>query len=421
MIIQRIIGCIMLAVIILIAGCKKYQEAPEMSNPAYLRIFNDIPYTLDAVSAGQPLPFLTFLLDPQMDAKGIPTGAETMGDFLATRQIYSLSYPINAGNVTQVINYDYPGNAPVLTAPPINGLDLSAWAQIPSGRHRVMFVTRPFTDTPFIKLPSKARERILIDTTIDFQAGEVYTMEAVAKDIDKTQYGLYLRKESFIHERFDDNKIYTSFYNLSGNPSLSFNSTYCLDTLNLTYSYMMQDPIRSVPNSSQFYAPVFPHFLVPMTNLTKRFATAAPFDAIPTLARDYFFDYTGLLKSYSPLNGPPGGSQYLGTLPFLAFAFTNTAGNPVKKRDNFNIYLPTKTVGFSLYGVGDPAKINVYDVDMVSSNGVDAYAALGSLNLITNINNKVDISPTINIIELVYGRAYHMQIQKLYSSPYKKQ
>ncbi len=419
MYIQRVAFWAILITTAFLAGCKKYSLAPEMKDPAYLRIFNDIPYTLDATSAGQPLPFLTFLMDPQMDKDGIPGNAEIMGDYLVTRQIYSLSYPLNAGNINSVINYDYPGNARVQTAPPINGLDLSAWAQIPSGKHRIMFVTRPFTDTPFVNLPAKARQRILIDTTIDFQAGEVHTMEVVAKDIDKYQYGLYLRKESFIHEKFDEDKIYTSFYNLSGYPSLAFNSLYCKDTLNITYSYMMQDPIRTVPNVAYFYSPVFPHFDVPLTSIQGRFATSAPFTSIPALPRSYFFDVQGLLKTYSPLNPPPGGSSRLGTLPFIGFTFRNTAGNLVKKGDNYNIYLPGKTMGFSVYGLADPAKINVYDVDMRSSNGVDAYAAIASLNLITNINGKLNISSTINIVELVYGRAYHMQIQKLYSSPYK--
>lgn len=430
MTIQRIACCFVLAVMASAAGCKKYMQAPEVGKPAYLRIFNDIPYSLDGTSAGQPLPFLTFLLDPKMDEKGVPGGGEIVGDFLATRQLYSLSYPINAGNVSQRVNYDYPGRLPVLTAPPINGLDLSAWAQVPSGRHRVMFVTRPFTDTPFANLPVKARQKILIDTTIDLQAGEVYTMETVATDLDKARYGLYLRKESFVHEKFDDDKIYISFYNLSGAPRASAvyygsasQSLYCRDTINVSYTYRMIDEIRSVPMYGvYFYPPMFPRIDVPISPLTKRFAASAPFDVLPVLDRSYFFDYLGQLRTYSPLAGPPAGGSYMGTFPFVDFSFTDAVGQPIRKLTNGDaLYMGDKVLYFTLHCIGDPGRINTYDGDMVSDNGVEAYPALASLNLITNINGKVDISPTINIVELVYGRAYHMQIQKLYPSPYKNQ
>jgi hypothetical protein len=390
-----------------------------MEKPAYLRIFNDIPYTLDATSKGQPLPFLTFLLDPETEGKGIPRRAEIMGDFLATRQIYSLSYPINAGNINAVVNYDYPGKTTVRSAPPINGLDLSAWAQIPSGKHRVVFVTRPFTDTPFIQLPAKARQNILIDTTIDFEAGEVYTMETLAKDIDRSIYGLYLRKESFIHEKFDDDKIYASFYNLSGVPSLYYNSLYCKDTLNANFTYMTYD---DVTNGSSvyfnYYIPLFPYFDVPLTSINSRFSTNAPFVPIPVISKNYFWNYQGLLRGFSPLAPPPAGSSYLGSLPFVAITLRTPDGAFVKK--HANDYISDK-FAISLYSVGDPGRINQYDPDFVSNNGVDAFAALANFYLVANMNGKVDISPTINIVELIYGRAYHMQIQKLYSSPYKRQ
>ncbi|MBN9381319.1 MAG: hypothetical protein J0H74_11170 [Chitinophagaceae bacterium] len=410
---------ILLVVTVVIWGiaCKKYDLAPEKDKQAYLRIYNDIPYTLDATSKGQPLPFLTFLLDPKMDGKGIPENADILGDFLTTRQIYSISYPINAGNVTEVVNYDYPGRAHVPAAPPINGLDLSAWAQIPSGKHRVMFVTRPFTDTPFINLPAKAREKIMIDTTIDFQAGEVYTMETVAKDLDKAHYGLYLRKESFIHEKFEDDKIYVSMYNLSGERSLYYPSIYCQDTLNAWYSYLQWDDISN--GSSVYiknYIPLSPYIGLPLPPLRTRFPTSAPFAAMPSLSRDYFFDFQGVLRTYSPLI--PAVTSELGTLPFAGIHLRDAQGNFVKKSDNFGIFTDTGNFRLTMYAVADPARVNQIDPDYVTNNGIEQFPALANFNLITSIDGKVNISNTINILELVYGRVYQIQIQKLYPSPY---
>ncbi len=133
------------------------------------------------------------LIDPEMDGQGLPNNAGIVGDFLATRQLFSLSYPINAANSDisgSVLsgrggasaslypsNFEYPGNAHVLTAPAINGFDLSAWAQIPSGKHRIMFIVRPQNNTPFKNLSALIRGNILIDTTVELAHGEVYTMQ----------------------------------------------------------------------------------------------------------------------------------------------------------------------------------------------------------------------------------------------------
>lgn len=244
-------------------------------------------------------------------------------------------------------------------------------------------------------------------------------MHVVTKDIDKAQYGLYLRQESFVHEKFDDDKIYVSFYNLSGQRSGTKPSLFCMDTLKISYSRLVYDKVSSTYRTE--FIPLYPDFDVPMIPLTKRFATASPFQPIQPIPKKYFYDYQGLLGSYSALGPPPAGSSYLGTFPQIAFTMRDTANNFVRRYDNSGIFLPSGNFYFTLFPVGNPANINDYDQTIgVGTGGTEAFAALANLHLITNIGGKVDISPTINIIELVYSNVYHMQIQKLYNSPYKK-
>src|ERR1700761_5305027 len=123
-------------------GCKKYALVPLVANPSYIRVFNNINNTVDVFNNQQVSPFLTFLMDPKTDASGVPNDAAIIGDYLGTRQLFSLSYPLNEANssvstgtigaggqpsstTVNLINYEYPGNAHVLTAPAINGFDLS--------------------------------------------------------------------------------------------------------------------------------------------------------------------------------------------------------------------------------------------------------------------------------------------------------
>src|ERR1700761_4508568 len=192
---------------VFLASCYKYKSAPQVASPAYIRVFNSLPYTVDALHAGQAAPVLCFLMDPTNDSSGVASGGSVVGDWLQTRELFSLSYAadagtalnaqatisqVNAGLPTQNVtnaNYEYPGKMHVLTAPAMNGIDMSAWAQVPSGKHRILFVTRPEDDRPFATLPSSLRSDVIIDTTVDLQEGEVYTMNALLTDIDKNIYG----------------------------------------------------------------------------------------------------------------------------------------------------------------------------------------------------------------------------------------
>ena len=399
---------ILFLLLLVIAGsgvsCKKYAGIPDVSQPAYLRVFNNIPYSLDAFDKNLPQPFLTFLMDPEVDENGIPNKAQIVGDFLSTRQLYSASYPINAGNTFQKINYDYPGNAPVLAAPSMNGFDLSAWAQVPSGKHRIMFVVRPFTDTAFSKLSLRERSTVLIDTTVEFTQGEVYTLEAVARDLEAAVYGLYFRQESFVHEHFDQDKLYLSVYNLTGtplrsNPSKYARQYYATDTMTLYYTYNVYNDILSAPNSP-FYTPIPDYNNVYLTTLSKRFTNTSPFFTLPFLSRDYYFDITGQLRTFASKQT----TQITpGSMPYISFNVVNPQGNYLKGNDNLTS---------CIYSCTDPIFINNYQQGAASSNGVDAAVATANLDQFTVIDGNIKIYPTVNIFELVYDRVYHMQITR---------
>jgi hypothetical protein len=325
---------------------------------------------------------------------------------MATRQLFSLSYPINEANssvgvtfntgigyqpVTYLfpINFEYPGDAHVLPAPAINGFDLSAWAQVPSGRHRIVFVSRPENAIAFADLSQVIRDRVLIDTTVDFEAGEVYTLEAVSRDMSKPDYGLYFRHEAFPHESFEDDKLYVGFVNLSEKPSQLVQDgifTAFPDKIAIGYTYNIQDDNRS-STTNFYYTPLPGYDNINYTTLVTKMDTAIPYLALPLLPRDNFF-LADTLRSYSSNYG--GG----GSLPFVSFTFQD-ANNPG---------VPILTLGCS----ANPATFNDLDNPLFTA----ANTVQPNLNLIVNINGEYYIYPTLNIMEMVDNRVYLMQIQR---------
>lgn len=409
--IYAILACLLIGGL---GACRKYPEASTVPNAAYIRVFNDITTSVNFLNSAQATPFLTFIMDPKPDASGAPDTGLVVGDFLGTRQMFSLSYPINEGNslgtvseqigsnsTTQVQlyeNYDYPGNLHVLTAPAINGFDLSAWAQVPSGKHRFIFVLRPQTQTNFSQLSSTIRNTILIDTTIDLQAGEVYTLEALSTDLDQNKYGMYVRQEQFIHQSFAPDQLYVGFVNLSGVRPLAAQYDYFSDfsdTTAIYYSYMVyQNVPGQQPNSNSVYNPLPGYNKNYYTTLYQRMGTQISYLALPLLDSSYFF-YADTLGQYATnINNVFGGTN--GTFPYVQFtlyaqdsaAFTyfykpfvlSCAADPV----TFNNYLP---------GVG-------YTLNYCPN-----------LDLITSIGGSYHIYPTLNIMEMVYDRVYMMQVQ----------
>lgn len=390
-------------------GCKKYAELSPIDHPAYIRVFNDLPNITTALNNGQALPFLTFIMDPKTDASGTPTGGAIVGDYMATRQLFSLSYPINEANssvgvtfisgvgyqpVTYLfpINFEYPGNAHVPAAPAINGFDLSAWAQVPSGKHRIVFVSRPENGTAFADLSQTIRNRVLIDTTVDLEAGEVYTLEAVSRDMSKPDYGLYFRREAFPHESFEDDKLYVGFINLSEKPSQlvadGFASAFP-DRIAISYTYNLQDDALA-GGTNNYYKPLPGYNNVNYTTLVTKMDTVIPYLSLPLLPNSYFF-LADTLRTYAYTSIVSGSG---GSLPFVSFTFQDP-DNP-------------GTPFLVLNCAQNPATFNDYDNPLFTG----ANNTLPNLNLIVNTNGQYHIYPTLNIMELVDNRVYMMQVQK---------
>ncbi|HTJ14268.1 MAG TPA: hypothetical protein VL547_19650 [Dinghuibacter sp.] len=407
--------------LLLLVACRKYAEGPATLSggaPAYLRVFNVIPFALTPFNSAGTTPFFTFLFDPQMDAQGIPKGGAIVGDFLGTRQLYCTSYSINEGNglnasldtaVKTAINYEYPGEAHVLAAPPINGFDLSAWAQVPSGKHRVLFISRPQTDTPFASLSGTIRKSIVIDTTIDLQAGEVYTLEAVAKNLDSNLYGAYLRQEQFIHQSFSDSNMYVGLFNLSGKPSAinpAATGSYP-DSMDVNCTYYYFDDISNNANGSSsgsFYLPVPGFNNALLTTLNGTMATTTQYLPLPILPNSYNYDEQGIFRKYY---GYGQGNSTYGTLPNIHLYFTNAnlsggfSLNPIE-------------VDFDL----DPALINdvqPYLLNSVTNQGISAHnnqtQFQASMSLFSNFTGTIRAYPCVNVLEIVYNTIYFMRIQ----------
>lgn len=400
-----------------LAGCKKYALAPLVKDPAYIRVFNNLSSTIDALHNQQATPFLTFLMDPKTDGAGVPNDASIIGDYLGTRQGFSLSYPINEansstgngtlanfGNPATVnltpVNYEYPGNAHVQTAPVINGLDLSAWASIPSGKHRIMFIVRPQSNPGFKDLSVTQRSDILLDTTVNFEKGEVYTLEVVSRDLDNNKYGLYIRQEQFIHQAFDTTKLYVGFTNLSGKPTsdmLNGVTKYIGDKINVTATYSVYNDAASAggngTSATALYQPYPGYNSTVLTSLTTKMDPVIDYQPLPFLPQDSFF-YQGLLRQYAIIT-TTGASIPYGTMPYFNFQLYNVDDpmyDPFSAQDYF----------ININCAYDPSVFNSYVTT----------GSLPQLNLIVNTGHGYHVYSTINIMEIVYNKVYMMQIQR---------
>jgi hypothetical protein len=419
-------------VVLGLSGCYKYKQAQPLSNPAYLRVFNSIPYDVSALNA-QSAPFLCFLMDPVFDASGAPSGGTIVGDWLQVRELYSMSYPLDAGTALNAgngqysnntgnptisyvtnANYEYPGKVHVATAPPMNGLDLSAWAQVPSGKHRLMFVTRPQNNTAFGQLASPLRSKVLIDTTVNLTAGDVYTLDALETNLDSGSYGAYLRDEQFVHQQFDPGRMYTAFYNLSGSPSfLTTNPNYpdyyfLSDTLAIYYTYNIFDdnysdpypgygqspPVRPLSNANHVY----------LGTVIRGRDDLSAFTSMPFLSRNYFFNQQGVLRSY--FNGQDGDSS--GTMPYVSFDFVRTNyiqyGNLYPELDC--------SADPAIFNNLDPDNVNYFNGVFQFSNETEPFGYQVNLFQVVQSDTSLNFFPTVNMFEMVYDRIYLMQLER---------
>lgn len=199
-----------------ITSCSKttYNTLP---GAAYLRVFNSLNFAPDIYIKDLPTPFLTMIIDPEYDKTGLVKGGKIIGDFLDKRAPYAPPYPANAGS-TDFKNTEYPGIENVLVGPVVNGFNLSSWAQVPPGKHRMVFFSRPINSTPFFSLDAQYRQTVVADSTVDLTSGEVYTMEVLHRTVSTTESTptqLYIRQEEITKRAFNDTTLYVNFYNLS--------------------------------------------------------------------------------------------------------------------------------------------------------------------------------------------------------------
>ncbi len=211
---KRITLVMMVFILLVLAGCRKV-DYTLIDQPAYLRVFNDLNYAQSMDAKDSKYPSLCMIINPVLDAGGMPTGGEVVGDFLDKRDTYAPPYPSHVGNSTSVQNPEYPGKEDVLVGPILNGFDLSSWAQVRSGKLRIMFFYRPFNTTPFFELDDRLKHDVLVDTTLTLTAKEVYTLHVLQKDFLTKQTGLLLRQENFHKLPLSDTMAYVNFYNYS--------------------------------------------------------------------------------------------------------------------------------------------------------------------------------------------------------------
>jgi len=197
-----------------ITGCTKV-EYTKIEEPAYLRVFNNLNYIQTLETKDDKVPYFCMLINPVADASGMFTGAEIVGDFLDKREPYAPPYPSHVGSSTSVNNPEYPGKENVLVGPVLNGFDLSSWAQVPAGNVRVVFAYRPKNTVPFFQLEDRLKKDILIDTVINLNSKEVYTLHLLQTDFVKKSHDVLLRHENFYKLPLSDSLVYVNFYNMS--------------------------------------------------------------------------------------------------------------------------------------------------------------------------------------------------------------
>ncbi|SJZ62344.1 hypothetical protein SAMN04488128_101955 [Chitinophaga eiseniae] len=371
-------------------ACRK-TEYTNIEEPAYLRIFNNLDYNITVDNKEAPQPFLTFLMDPELDADGIPVAAKTTGDFLDKRAAWARPYP-DAVNTT-LFQTEYPGSAKVLAGPVLNGYDLSSWAQIPSGKHRVMFVSRPISQVPFFQLPKDLRRQVIIDTVVDFASREVYTMHVLEKDWDTKTPDVYVRKETFIHQPFSDSLVYVNFYNLSAagffergkvRSTADINNRKIRDTMNVYYS------LSNVSEQNQ-QTPVAGHTGVLM---------GAVIRAHDPVVRPYYsfplFPDTSANKIYTGR-----GAQ---TFTFLSSAYTYE-NNP------FLQHMTESNGRFTELRVGPDKFTGFVAFPMVADFLTGMVVTIRSGKYLNRS------FATVNTVEYVNGKFYLMTIQRKYEPP----
>lgn len=389
--------CALVALLFFATGCAKV-EYKKIDDPAYLRVFNNLNYTIGIDNKDEQLPFLTMLIDPQVDQNGIPVSAGIKGDFLDKRDPYAPPYPSHIGTGTTVNNPEYPGRENVLVGPVLNGYDLSSWAQIPSGKHRIMFMFRPKNTVPFFDLEAKLKKSVLIDTTINLDTKEVYTLHVLQKDYTTKRNGIYLRKENFHKLPLSDSSIYVNFYNMSAK------------------GFWQAD--NAGKGGNVYGKGALGNGIKDQMNIFVTLYKDAALNAIPVKITGYNGKYLGsMTRNSDVLNVAPYYS-------FPLFADGSAGGIHTNMWQRFDFLAPGINVDNVPYGQtilntdGNWAPLICFMTGNTDRNDQQNAAKLP--NMIVNIHSGT-YNPrsfaTVNTIEVVNGSVYLTTIQRRYAPP----
>ncbi|RYD97222.1 MAG: hypothetical protein EOP54_11570 [Sphingobacteriales bacterium] len=379
------------------SGCVKV-EYSKIDEPAYLRVFNNLNYIQTLGSKDDKVPFLCMFINPVVDAGGMPTGAEIVGDFLDQRDAYAPPYPSHIGTSTSVNNPEYPGKENVLVGPILNGFDLSSWAQVPSGKVRVMFAYRPKNTVPFFQLENHLKTDIMIDTTIDLTTKEVYTLHLLQKDFATKKTGVLLRHENFHKLPLSDSLAYVNFYNMSAKGFWEADASLKPENWRL----------RSFQGGMKDEMNVFLSLYQSQANLDHNSPT------IPGFKGKY-------LANVKRNTETPVVSPYA-SFPLWAAKDANGIATNIWQR--FDFFVPGMDItnnpfyASNISNGGNWVSVNCLFNGQVGLTSNDNGALLPNLlvNIHSGKNNPATFA-TVNTIEVVNGRVYLTTIQRKYPAP----
>jgi hypothetical protein len=392
----KYLGFFALTLLLIVSGCKKINYA-KIDDPAYLRVFNNLNYEIGITNKDEPIPFLTMLIDPVMDGQGMPISAAIKGDYLDQREPYAPPYPSHIGNGSSVNNPEYPGRQNVLVGPVLNGFDLSSWAQIPSGKHRVVFMFRPKNSIPFFDLEARYKRSVLIDTNLVLDSKEVYTLHILQKDVATKENGILLRKENFHKLSLSDSQVYVNFYNMSSK------------------GFWQIDNYSKTGNGKNFEKGVLANGIKDQMNIFYTLYKGAP--ALKTSIAGHT---RKLMTSVSRNTSAVEVSPYQS---FPLFADGDAGGITTDLWQRFELLAPGMDINNVPYGFNTQENDNSWaPINCVLNGKTKLSSDNGATlpNMIVNIHSGV-YNPrsfaTVNTIEIVNGNVYLTTVQRKYAPP----
>lgn len=384
------------------ASCRKV-EYRTVANPAYIRVFNNLTEPQGILNT-RPRPFLCMFIDPVANEKGQISGGAVMGDYLSQRGKYAAPNPAHVGLSTSKYNPEYPGKELVPAGPVLNGFDLTNWAQISAGKHRFVFVYRPVSDVPFFQLPEDQRTNIAIDTTIELQEKEVYTIHVLLEDLVARKHQLYVRQESFYKQPFYDSLVYVNFYNLCGKGYLeAAESEKDMSSTELRYLPQRQ----GLKDEMHVY----------VSHISEK----------DSLIANYAYQFAGTMRrtTDNPVVTPyfsfpifrDKENNGITTNAWQMIQFVPVGINAATYRE-FTLGLPSFNLRPGDFSAGRYAQLGFHDARYSSS--VANHTAEFFPNMVLNVHSGVD-NPrsfgSVNSLEFINGRFYLMTIQRKYAPP----